>query len=141
MNIRDFIGDVISVAFGIDEQIRRVQNPDPSSSELHTRNNIQASKKVFVPVENPISVGVFENRYLVCAGCVMRGRRRNTVENRPQVTIVLDDLKSCRKGILQVLDDPKPTSFVKADIEWLADHGFAGHDIHRQRVWKNEPFK
>ena len=84
--------------------------------------------------ELPVAIFVLENRDLVGSTVVMRRWRRNLVENCSQISVVLDDLQSGGKGILQVLNHPQPPALVEVEVQRLTDDRFAGDCGHLQSL-------
>jgi hypothetical protein len=142
------VGHVVAVAIGIEEKVGRHQHPDAVDIGQHAGGEVEAVDKRAVGFEGAVAVAILEDGDPVGAAEVARGRRRYPVEFRADVLVVGGDREAGGKRILQVLDDPEAAAGVEAQIDWLADGGFAGdkfddvafgqdHAAHAFRGWQH----
>ena len=130
MNFRVSVRNVVPIAVGVKEQIGWVQYPHTAASRQGRRNDVQTGHEIFQFVKGAISVRVLEDRDSVGSlHMVGRGWRRKVIVLDPPVLVMVDDLQSLRKGILQILYDPDAAALVKGQIDGLAyirlsRHGF-----------------
>ncbi len=123
------VGHVVVVAIGIEQQVGRVEHPDAASAARDRGDDVQAIQERLVPVEDAVAVGVFVNRDLVFAAKVVGRRRRNLVVDGAPDTVVADHFQSGGEGILEVLNDPEPASFVEGDRDGLANDRLGQNQI------------
>ncbi len=80
------IGNVIPVGIGIEQQIRRVEYPDPPATGDKGCRNIESRDDILVGVVRSVGVGVLEDGDLVRSRYMMRGRRGEPCRTPPADT-------------------------------------------------------
>ena len=123
------VGHVVVVAVRVEEKVRRVEHPHAASASCERGDDVQPIEKRLVPVEDAVAVGIFVNRDLVFAAKVVRRRGRDLVVDGAPDAVVADHLQSGGEGILQVLNDPEPASFVERDRDGLANDRLGQNQI------------
>src|SRR5207249_3215182 len=103
-------------------------------SHRNTGGNVQSSEKILVRIEAAVSIGILQNRDLVSTANMIGRRQRGFVKNCAQVLVVLHDLESSRKRVLDVLHHPEAASFIEMEIQRLTNRRFARDDLHLQTV-------
>ena len=129
MDLRVAIGHVVVIAIGIKEKIGRIEHPHAAAAARQCGDDVQPIQKRFVPIEDTVAVDVFVNRDLVFAAKMPWRRKRHLVVDGAPDTVVADHLQSGREGILEVLNHPKPASFVEGDRDGLANDRLGENQI------------
>ena len=130
MDFRVSIGNIIAVLIRIEKQVGWHEYPGASAPSDYAAGHVQAIKEGFMFIKNSVPISVLMNGDFVFSLEVIGGRRRNLVENRAQVLVVLDDFHPGGKGVLEVLGDPKTSSFIKIHVQGLRYRRFMRHHLH-----------
>ena len=80
-------------------------------------------------VVNTVSIGILVDRDPILTREMVRGRTGDLVVDRPEVLVATDHREARRIRVLQVLDNPEPSSRVKLERKGLADIGVGPEDI------------
>ena len=121
MDFRIAIGNVVVIAVGIKQEIRRIQHPHAVPRDGERRDDIETVEKCRVLVVAAVAVGVFVDRDSIEPADPVRRRRGNLVINGPPILVVADHLQSGRIGILKIFDHPHPAALVPIDKQRLSD--------------------
>ena len=122
------VGFVVVIGVRIEQQVRRVQDPDPAAVQGDAGGDVESVDEGRVAVEGAVAVGVLVDADAVGAlEVVWRGRRDLVVDGAPEV-VPGNHLQACGVWVLAVLDDPHPAAFVEGEEDGLGDVGF-GQDL------------
>ena len=131
-NDRVRVGDVVVVLVGIEQQVGRVEHEDATASAGEGTGDVQPVDKRLVLVQYAVAVGVLVDRDLVSSADPVGGRQRHLVVDGPQVLVAADHLQPGGIGVLRVVEDPQPASFVPVDEQRLTDQGLGQHLLELQ---------
>ena len=134
------IGNVVAILVRIKKQVRRHQHPCSTTTGDYAARHVQAVEESLVLGENAIAVGVLVDSNLVLATKMVGRGRRHLIKYCTQVLVVLQNLDTCWKGILQILSHPHSPAFIKIHIEWLRYCRLMGYYLHRQPLGHLQPF-
>ena len=115
-DFRVAVRHIILIAVRIEQQVRWIQNENPTATHRNAGGNVQTSDKILVRLEPAVSVAVLQNRDLVGAANMMGRWQRDLVKDCAQVFVVLHDLESSRERVLNVLHHPEATSLIEVEI-------------------------
>ena len=113
MNFGIAIWNVVTIFIGIEQQIRRIENPQASTSLNKRCRNIQPIDECLVFVVDPVTIGVFVDGDLVFSLHAMRRRIGYLVVNGSPPLILAKQRQTSRFGVLQILHHPQTTPLVK----------------------------
>ena len=118
------IRHVIAIAIGIEEQIRRVHDPDTIATGQDGIGHVQSINEHLVLVERAIAIRVFVNGNHITAAIMIRRRRRNLVVVGAVILVAAEHLHAGGIRILTILRDPEPAARVIAQVRRLRDERF-----------------
>ena len=138
MHGRVAIGTIVVIAVGIEQQVRRLQHPQPVAIKGEGRTEAQPFDKDAMLVVATIAIGVFMNRDAIEPGKMPGGWGGNAVVNRAEKLVPRDHLQPGGIGVLNELADPEPTAGVPLDAERLPNVGLGDRHFQFQVIGQLE---
>ena len=133
------VGDVVAVAVGIEEKIRRLHDEDAAAADAETGCEVEPGDKVSGLPKAAALVRVEEDRELVGPLGPKRRRLGQAVVLSPQELIDCDRFEPCRCRILDVLQHPEATAIVEGHGHRLTDQRLAGDEADFEAVGNAHP--
>ncbi len=141
MHYRVAVRDVITVAIGIKEQVRRVHDPDSTVPGQGGVGEARLVGENLVRVVGAIAIGVHVHGDAAAAGRVVRRRLRLAVVLGAVIFVSADLPQSGRIRVLHIMRNPQPSTDIKAQMCWLGDQWLVQHRLDSQAVLQVETRK
>jgi hypothetical protein len=126
------VGHVVPIGVGVEQQVRRVGDPDAACADSHRRGDVQSRQYILTAFVAAVAIPVLEHRDDVVATYALGRGQWHAVEARTQVVVVLDDADAGGELVLAILHHPEAPARVPRHEERLLDVGLGRHEFDAQ---------
>ena len=141
MHHRIAVRDVVGVAVGIKQQVRRVHHPDPVAAGQRRVGQAEFVGENLVRVVSAIAVGVIVHGDTAAAGRVMRRRPGLAVVLGSVILVATNLPQPGRVRVLHIMRNPQPPARIETDMRRLRHQRLVQHGLDGQAVGQLESRK
>ena len=141
MHHRVAVRDVVGIAVGIKQQVRRVHHPDPVAAGQRRVGQAEFVGENLVRVVSAIAVGVLVHGDAAAAGRVMRRRLGLAVVLGSVIFVAADLSQPGRVRVLHVMRNPQPPARIETEMRRLRHQRLVQHGLDGQAVVQLESRK
>ena len=139
MDLRIAVGPIVPIGVGIEEEVRRLENPQPGGIEREARDEAQAIDENAVFFHDPVAIDVLVERNPVETAVVVRRRGRHLVVDAPQEGVAADHRQPRRLRVLDELGHPDPATGIPFHRQRLPDVRFGEDQIDAEILRHPKP--
>ena len=139
MDDRIAVGLIVPVGVGIEEEVRRLENPQTGGIEREARDEAQSIDKNTMFFGDPVAVGILVERDPIETAVMVGRGGRHLVVDASQEGVAADHRQPRRLRVLDELGHPDPAPGIPLHREWLTDRRFGEDQIDAEILRHPKP--